>query len=135
MTMFFDSMYQLVDLWASGVNVSFYDWLCELYNNIARWDSTKGCPKFKQMSNVGCCGDTFERIKDDAKEAAEKKATEEMEAAEKLRREAEQAHQVWHTSVQGVGPILTLLVCVRRPSLRGSAMLLPHHTSCNCWRL
>jgi hypothetical protein len=60
-TMFFDSMCQLVDLWAGGLDVSFVQFLTTLYDNIAEWSTTHSCPKFRPLVDVGCLGEEMER--------------------------------------------------------------------------
>lgn len=90
--MFFDSLYQLVNLWADGVEVSFYQFLVDLYNNIAEWNEAYNCPKFKPLSGVGCRGAEFEQNKADAqasKDAQARAQREKEEEEERRRQEAE----------------------------------------------
>eukprot|EP01047_Picozoa_sp_COSAG01_P062280 COSAG01_NODE_7897_length_3001_cov_10.758387_2_plen_127_part_00 len=107
MTMYFDSLYQLVDLWASGVDVSFYKWLCELYDNIVNLvhDSASGIstiPRFKPMSEVRCRGDRFAQIKDEAELAAEGRHRKEEETAKQLRAKVEQVRASNVTAAWGM---------------------------------
>ena len=57
-------MYELVDLWAADLKVSFPIFLKELFGNIAEWsDDEGGHWKFKEMGDVKCEGDAFEQMK------------------------------------------------------------------------
>ena len=97
MTMFFDCMYQLVDLWATGVEVSFSQFLEDLYENIADYNPVAGHDKFKATHKVGCIGEKFEQAKEDAaarRAAVEKARQDALDKAERLRLEAETARQV-----------------------------------------
>lgn len=69
---FFNSIYELVDLWAADLEVSFVKFLTNLFDNIAEWtDDLGGHWKFKGLETVRCEGDKFEALKDDARAAAE----------------------------------------------------------------
>ena len=97
MTMFFDCMYQLVNLWATGVDISFSQFLEDLYENIAEYNTVAGHDKFKATHKVGCIGENFEQAKEDAaarRAAAEKARQDALDEAERLRLEAEKARQV-----------------------------------------
>lgn len=101
MPMFLNGMYELVDLWAADLDVSFYQFLSMLFENIAVWvpgpseelgtaaeDTPKqGSPRegghwiFQQMKDVKGVGEKFDEIRDEAQAA--------QNAAEALHREAE----------------------------------------------
>ena len=82
--MFFDSMYQLVDLWAGNLNVRFFAFLYTLFHNIAYWDESDNPEpmwKLRQLVDVGCIGEKFEEIKEEARQAKREEAEREAAAA------------------------------------------------------
>lgn len=102
--MFFDSLYQTVDLWAADVNVSFAGFLERLFSNIAGWNGAPvpdnlwgtgslGFWTFKDFeSEVTCDGDYFDTVLEEAEkaaEAAERSKVAAEEFAERLRSEQE----------------------------------------------
>ena len=93
-TMFFDSMYQLVDLWAGDMNVKFCTFLSTLFNNVAAWDYTDNPEpmwKFKPLEAVGCIGEEFEQIKEDARMADMEAKRAAEEASKHVKEKREQA--------------------------------------------
>lgn len=62
MTMFYDSMYQLVDLWAGEANVNFCSFLNTIFDNVAVWDDSNNPEpmwKFKPLNKTECVGEAF----------------------------------------------------------------------------
>jgi hypothetical protein len=61
--MFFDSVYQMVSLWAADLDVSFTGFLEVLFSNIAGWDD--GDPahwKFKKTKDVNGKGEELDEV-------------------------------------------------------------------------
>ena len=80
---FCNSIYELVDTWAGDLNISFPKFLEQLFENIAEW-SEEGYWGFKKLKQVQCDGESFDAIKEQARE-------EEAEAA----RQKKEAHELW----------------------------------------
>jgi Ca2+-binding EF-hand superfamily protein len=91
--MFFDSVYQLVDLWAADLDVSFTEFLDLLFDNIAEWVAEDMHWKFKDLKDVEGKGEKLDEVQNQAKlrqEDSERKKREAEEAAEKYRLQQEQ---------------------------------------------
>ena len=85
--MFFDSIYQMVDLWAADLDVSFTEFLELMFNNIAEWVEEDLHWKFKPMKDVKGQGEKLDDIQN--------RAMLEQEEVERLRREAEEAAETY----------------------------------------
>jgi hypothetical protein len=73
-SMFYDSIFQLADLWARDLHVSFHSFLRDLFDNVAEWDETRQAFQFKKVDHVKCMGELFDELK--ARAQAEARAAE-----------------------------------------------------------
>ena len=88
MVQFFDSMYQLVDLWASDLKVSFFKFLDALFNNISHWCDRHKYWKFQPLEVVECAGAKFDEIKEVAREQMKHEEEMKQQAAKRVELEA-----------------------------------------------
>ena len=100
MPMFFDSLYQMVDLWSGDLDVSYQGFLRLVFYNIAEWIEQDDARnehavahwKFKGLDDVLPQGEKLDAMQEAAKakqEAAAKAKKEAADAAEALRLEIE----------------------------------------------
>lgn len=91
MPMFFDSLYQMVDLWAGDLEVGFTEFLDKVFYNIAEWvelDDRRNKAgvahwKFKALDAVDGQGEALDAVQDAAREKLESAVKEKEEAAAK----------------------------------------------------
>lgn len=86
-TPFFDSIFELVSTWAEDLVISFPTFLEQLFGKIAQW-SEKGYWQFKKLEQVQCDGESFESIREQARD----KAAEEEIAKQAAALQWDQAH-------------------------------------------
>ena len=91
--MYFDSVYQMVYLWAGGLNLSYVGLLELLFDNIAHDENLNSHTSwaFKHLDDVKCCGEKLEEIMDDAREEMEAGVAAKKEADDRYTQEAEEA--------------------------------------------
>ena len=80
---FYNSIYELVDTWAGDLEISFPLFLEQLFEHIAEW-SEEGHWAFKKLEAVQCDGESFEAIKEQARENAAEAARREKDARAQL---------------------------------------------------
>ena len=90
--MFFDSIYQMVELWAGDLKLSFVGFLELLFDNIAVWEDEPppGHWRFQSLDEVSGAGEQLEIMQAEAKQAMEVEALKrQQEAAEAERQRIE----------------------------------------------
>ena len=95
--MFYDSVIQMVSLWAGGLSLSFVEFLTIIFDNISLWvpgteEYPEGYWAFRPLDEIGSKSDEVQAIQDEAREQqdADRRAKEAADAdAERRRAEQE----------------------------------------------